>query len=122
MSSEQLRDDPERALLEESIAPQQVAHRTANQQLHIRNHDVTAGYDLMVRLKQYGRSGFRERLYLQPGDTRCLGDLVPAGEWEVGVSIDGKPTTTKWCSIGPNVAETAVIECGNGIVAIRERP
>lgn len=122
MSSEQLRDDSGRELLNESISSQQVAHRTANEQVHIRNHDVTAGYDLMVRLQQYGRSGFKQQLYLQPGATRCLGDLVPAGEWEVVVSIDGKPPTKKWCSIGPGICETAVIECGNGIVAIRERP
>jgi hypothetical protein len=106
---------------ERDVSPQQVAHRTDREQLHLRNYDQAAGYDLNIRLRRDGRCAVDQRLYLQPGGIRCLGKLVPPGEWQVVVSLSGKQPTRERCSLGPSIAQTVVIECGNGVVAVNER-
>jgi hypothetical protein len=105
-----------------SISAQQVAHGTASEQLHLRNYDSIEGYDLEIRLQREQQSAFERRVYLPPGAVRCLGEVVTPGNWQVTVSMDEKRQERAWCSLGPAVGQTAVLECGNGIIAVRERP
>jgi hypothetical protein len=121
MSSERFGSAPDSARLEREPSSRRVAHSTEHEQLHLRNYDRRQGYDLDFRLCRDDQCAFDRRIYLQPGGVRCLGGLVQPGEWQVVVSLDGKPSTREQCSIGPSIGQTAVIECGNGVVTVTER-
>jgi hypothetical protein len=121
MNFEQVPDPSDSGLADRSIAAQQVTHGIRREQLHLRNHDIVEGYDIDIRLQSEEGSSFNRQIYLQPGAVRCLGDLVPAGNWQVSVSLDGKSDETAWCALGPTIGHTAVIECGNGVVTVGQR-
>jgi hypothetical protein len=97
------------------------AATTSDEQLQCRNYDHDRGYDLTVTLQRDGTCALARRYHLQPGAVRCLGDLVPAGTWTVVVTLDGGAPRRATCTIGPNPDETAVVECGNGALAVSQR-
>jgi hypothetical protein len=97
-----------------------VAARTPAEQLHCRNYDHERGYDLTVTFQRDGTCEARQ-YHLQPGAVRCLGDIVSPGTWDVVVTLDGGDPRRATCRIGSTGAETVVVECGNGAVAVRGR-
>lgn len=121
MNLEQIPAPSECTLTDHSIADQQVAHGTPREQLHLRNHDIIEGYDLDIRLEDDQQCAIERHLYLQPGADRGLGELVSPGNWQVTVSLDANTEMRSWCSLGPANGHTAVIECGNGVVTVRQR-
>lgn len=102
----------------DSPAQRQVARSEA---LHIRSYDHQRSYDLDVELMTAdGETVFRERYYLLPGHTESEASIVPRGDYELRVTLDNKNEETLECQIDSTPEHTAVIEVGNGALALTE--
>lgn len=104
-------------------------HRTAGAQravprseaIHIRSYDHQWSYDLDVELvTDEGETAFRERYYLLPGHTESESSIVPQGDYELRVTLDNRHEERLECRIGSTPGHTAVIEVGNGALALTE--
>lgn len=93
----------------------------SSEDIHIRNYDHQLGYDLDVEiLVPGGRRVFTGRYYLQPGQTTSECDTLTSGEYELRVTLDNDRTETLHCRISSALDHTAVIEVGNGGLALTE--
>ncbi|MFD1597836.1 hypothetical protein [Halobellus rarus] len=92
-----------------------------SEDVHVRSYAHQMGYDLEIELVDSdGSVAFRDRYYLQPGETEGEVDAVPDGEYEVRAVLDGDRETDRRCRIGSDPEETVVVEVGNGILSLTE--
>ncbi|MDZ7849792.1 MAG: hypothetical protein U5K70_02905 [Halodesulfurarchaeum sp.] len=92
-----------------------------SEELHIRSYDHQWSYDLDVELVgSDGETVFQERYYLLPGNTESEVGIVPSGHYELDVILDNGNEETLACQIGSTLEQTAVIEVGNGALALSE--
>ena len=90
-----------------------------SEDLHVRSYAHETGYDLEIELADDdGSVAFHDRYYLQPGATKSEVDIVPDGEYEVRAVLDGDRKMVSRCRIGSGLAETAVVEVGNGVLSL----
>lgn len=87
--------------------------------LHIRSYDHQWAYDLDVEIVTAdNETAFHERYYLLPGHIESEVGIVPLGEYNLRVTLDNTHTKTLACRIDSSPHNTAVIEVGNGVVAL----
>jgi hypothetical protein len=102
-------------------APDERNGAVRSEDLHVRSYAHDAGYDLEIEVvDDDGSVAFRDRYYLQPGAAKSEVNVVPDGEYEVRAVLDGDSETARRCRIGSDLAETAVVEVGNGILSLTE--
>ena len=95
--------------------------RSRSEELHIRSYDHQWSYDLDVELvDDEGETLFRERYYMLPDSTESEGSIVPSGQYELHAILDNGERETFPCRIDSNPEHTAVIEVGNGALALSE--
>lgn len=94
------------------------AAATPTEDLLLRNYDGETGHTVTIRLASDGQAVFQDAVRLSPGETRSVMDAVAPGRYEVDVRVDGGRTASEQCRIGPDLAATALVELGNGIVSI----
>jgi hypothetical protein len=96
-----------------------------SEDVRIRSYDRRRSYDLdveVVAAAGRGRSLLHRRYVVEPGATMCEVDLLPAGEYEVHVTLDNAHHDVLRCRIDDRPAHTAVIEVGNGVVSLTDGP
>ncbi|MFP4529929.1 MAG: hypothetical protein ACLFNC_01405 [Halodesulfurarchaeum sp.] len=95
--------------------------RLRSEALHIRSYDHQWSYDLDVEIvTKNGKTVFQEHYYLLPGHTESEVGIVPSGHYELQVIIDNGDEVTFECDIDTTPEHTAVIEVGNGAIALSE--
>jgi hypothetical protein len=88
--------------------------------LHVRSYDHQEAYDLDVDfVTKNGETVFEKHYYLLPGDIKTESS-VPSGNYELRVRLDNSHTETLDCRIDSSPTHTAVVEIGNGAVALTE--
>ena len=96
-----------------------------SEDVRIRSYDRRRSYDLdveVVTADGRGRPLLHRRYVVEPGATTCEVDLLPAGEYEVHVTLDNDHHDVLRCRIDDHPAHTAVIEVGNGVVSLTDGP
>lgn len=89
--------------------------------LHIRSYDLQWSYDLDVEIMTTdGETVFEERYYLLPGHTESEANLLPDGDYKLRVTLDNRHQETLECRLDSTPEHTAVIEIGNGALALTE--
>ena len=89
--------------------------------LHIRSYDHQWSYDLDVEIvTNDGEMVFQERYYLLPGHTESEFSTIPSGDYQLRVTLDNRHEETLECRIDSAPDHTAVIEVGNGALALTE--
>ena len=100
----------------------QVVHRpqsVGGEQLYLRSYDHKWAYDLDIEITDgSGTVVFENRYYLQPGHSRSQTDVLPAGTYDVTVTLDNTLQRSLRCRIDDSIKNTAVIEVGNGSVSL----
>lgn len=93
---------------------------THSEEIHIRNFDYNQSYDLTLSVRMDGESTLSNTYHLTPG--RRISEIyqLPAGIYEVEVSLDSDQTETARCEIGSTPERTALIEVGNGTVSLTQ--
>ncbi|MFB6149776.1 MAG: hypothetical protein ABEJ48_08935 [Halobacteriales archaeon] len=95
--------------------------QNTSEEILIRSYDHRWAYDLEIEaIDQTDRSRFRKRYYLQPGQIEGERDVLPAGEYELRITLDNTHHKTVDCRIGSSPADTVVIEIGNGTMSITQ--
>ena len=103
---------------EESTALNAVSRSEA---LHLRNYDHQEAYDVDVAFVTYnGETVFQNHYYLVPGDVESESSVVSSGNYELRVRLDNSRLETLDCRIDSSPDHTAVIEIGNGAMALSE--
>lgn len=89
--------------------------------LYIRSYDHQWAYDLDVEIMtEDGVTVFQERYYLLPGHIESESNVVPDGDYQLRVTLDNSYSETLDCRIDSSPDHTAVIEVGNGALALTE--
>jgi hypothetical protein len=87
----------------------------------IRNYDHQRGHDLNLVIRtQAGERVFRNRYYLQPGETVSECDILPSADYEIAVTFDNTQEASRRYQIDSSAGHTAVIEIGNGALSLSE--
>lgn len=94
--------------------------RPRSETIHVRSYDHQRAYDVHVELVDDDDTVFEERYYLLPGTTASEMDAVPRGTYELRVTLDNTSRETTDCHLDSSAEHTAVIEVGNGTVALTE--
>jgi hypothetical protein len=121
MRPEKASVDGSKHTLQRSPGPQLFLSEEATEHVRCRNYDHDCGYDIQIVIRRVNSTAFDRRLHLRPGGVRSLSDVVPTGTWQVAVSLDGAQPRTGICAIGQSIDQTAVVECGNGAIAVSDR-
>lgn len=121
MRSEQVNRVFNHSRPDDTVIQEPVTHRATGEQVHLRNYNPAVSYDSKVRHRCGGRCAIVRQIHRNSGELRSIGYLINHCEWQVIVSVAGKPLTRKRCSIGSSIAPTARIECCNDVVAVNER-
>lgn len=97
-------------------------HTTSQSEaLHIRSYDHQEAYDLDVEfVSRNGETVFQKHYYLLPGHIESESSVVPSGTYQLRVSLDNSRIETLECRIDSSPGHTAVIEIGNGALALTE--
>lgn len=86
-----------------------------SEEIHIRNYDHDWSYDLAIEIADSeGDVRFEERYFLQPQGVESVVGVVPDGEYEVRVTLDGTTEEAIHCRIDAAPENTVVVEIGNG--------
>lgn len=89
--------------------------------LHVRNYDVADAHTVTVDVTDTtGVPVFKRRYHLRPGQTRSVAHDVPPGTYDVVVEVDAYDRETRRVDVGPDPAETALVELGNGITSVSQ--
>lgn len=88
--------------------------------VHLRNYDFDRAYDLELVVEDGDETVLSRRFYARPGWSRSLSECLPAGDYEIVVSLDGQVTERGRCRIGDDPDDSVLIECGNGCVSITQ--
>lgn len=92
-----------------------------SEQIHIRSYDHHWAYDLdVVVVTEDGDLVFHDHYYLQPGHTESVAEGIPAGDYEVRVTLDNSYRETVQCRLDTSPEHTALIEVGNGVLSLTE--
>ena len=93
-----------------------------SEDVHFRNYDARETHHIGLRV--VGEDRTVERTYrLGPGTAESETDLLPPGEYDVEVELDGLRRWAGHCRVGDGPEHTVLIEVGNGLVSITsERP
>ena len=95
--------------------------RPVTEDLLVRNYDVERSSTLHVRaVDADSETVFEWTYYLDPGEFRSEVGVLEPGTYEITVEADGVGSETTTCVVGPDPAETALIETGNLTVAVSE--
>jgi hypothetical protein len=94
---------------------------TRSEDVHIRNYDAQQEHGITIEVRTPENDVVLTKQYhLQPGETRSELDLLPNGEYELRVALDDGTVDALQCRIGDSADQTAVVELGNGVVAVTE--
>lgn len=94
---------------------------SGSEALHIRSYDHQWAYDIEVELLAAdGTSVFHKQYYLLPGRIESEASAIPSGDYRLRVTLDNEQRETLDCRIGESPGHTAVVEIGNGVVALAE--
>lgn len=94
--------------------------RLTTEALHLRSYDHRRGYDLTVEARRLdGERTFERRYYLPPGEAVDEDDL-PAGVYELTVTLDNDDSEQLRCRLDAAPGHTAVIEVGNGTLSLTQ--
>ncbi|MFB6302857.1 MAG: hypothetical protein ABEH78_08365 [Haloferacaceae archaeon] len=86
---------------------------------HLRNYDADRTYEpTLVVTRPDGGVVTRRTYRLPPGQCRSERDLVDPGTYVVRVRLDDSHDARAVCRIGDDVDATALVEPGNGAVAV----
>jgi hypothetical protein len=94
--------------------------RLESEDLHIRNHDQATKYEITLEIKQDGETQHHAEYHLLPDQSGSSVNLLPAGEYTVVASLDGRVSKTAIVDVSDEPAETIVIEIINGNLKITE--
>jgi len=90
-----------------------------SEDVHLRNYDARETHHLWLRAVGEGRTV--ERTYrLGPGTTESETGLLPPGEYDVEVELDGLRRWAGRCRVDDGPEHTVLVEVGNGLVSITE--
>jgi hypothetical protein len=90
-----------------------------SEDVHLRNYDARETHHLWLRAA--GEDRTVERTYrLGPGTTESETDLLPPGEYDVEVELDGLRRWAGRCRVDDGPEHTVLVEVGNGLVSITE--
>lgn len=96
------------------------ARDVGSEDVHVRNYDGRETHHLRLRAVD-GDGRAVERSYrLGPGATESETDLLPAGEYDVEVELDGLRRWAGHCRVDDGPEHTVLVEVGNGLVSITE--
>jgi hypothetical protein len=93
---------------------------TDTEDVHIRNYDGREAHSLHVRMVGDNGVVFEERYRLAPGGAESELGVVPAGEYDVEVELDGLRRRAGRCAVGEGPEHTVLVEMGNGTVSVTE--
>lgn len=92
-----------------------------SEDLYVRNYDPYWGYDLELTVDgPEAAPTFEATYYLQPGQVKSVGNVLPAGEYEVSVVLDNRREETAACRVSSAPEHTIHVELGNGTVSLTE--
>lgn len=92
-----------------------------SESVHIRSYDTQWAYDLeLTAVSVDGTTTAHRQYHLLPGHTESESALVAPGEYDLTVTLDTRTEARLRCRLGPRPAHTAVIEVGNGTLALTE--
>lgn len=90
-----------------------------SEEIHIRNYDHERSYDLAIEIADSdGDVRFKKRYFLQPEGIESVVGVIPAGEYEVRVTLDGATEESIHCRINAAPENTVVVEIGNGAYSL----
>lgn len=92
----------------------------SSEDIHVRNYDRQWGYDLTIEVLEDAEVVFEQRYYLQPRRVESEPDVLPAGEYEIRVTMDNLQEESMECRIDAEPAHTVVIEVGNGALSLTQ--
>lgn len=91
-----------------------------SEDIYMRNYDPYWGYDLEVTVRRSDEAVFESSYYFQPGEIKSVGNVIPAGEYEVTVELDNHREKTTACRVSSAPDHTIHVELGNGTVSLTE--
>ena len=92
-----------------------------SEDIHIRNYDHDWSYDLAIEIVDSdGEVRFEDRYFLQPEGVESVVGVVPDGEYEVRVTLDGTIEKRVHCPINAAPQNTVVVEIGNGTFGLTQ--
>jgi hypothetical protein len=94
--------------------------RLESEDLHIRNHDQANDYDISLEIKQAGETHHKAEYRLLPDQSGSSVNLLPAGEYTVVATLDGRLSKTAVVDVSDDPGETIVIEVINGSLKITD--
>ena len=94
--------------------------RLESEDLHIRNHDQTAGYDIQLRIEQDGEVYHDTEYYLLPDQAGCTVNLLQPGEYTVIASIDDTVAKTAVVEVSDDPDQTIFLEISNNELHLSE--
>lgn len=94
--------------------------RLESEDLHIRNHDQTADYDVQLRIEQGGDVCHSADYHLLPDQSGSSVNLLQSGEYTVTASIDDSVAKTAVVEVSDDPEQTIFIEIINGEIKISE--
>jgi hypothetical protein len=87
-------------------------------ELVLRNYDPDRAYHVTVELTATETAAQTTRsVRLAPGDVRCPAGIAPRGPTRVVARLDGGQSDAVDGVLGADLAETALVETGNGVVS-----
>ena len=99
--------------------PDAIARVVESEDVHVRNYDGDETHELEVRA--VGADRTVERTYrVGPGATESDTGVLPPGEYDVEVELDGLKRWAGHCRVGERPEHTVLVEVGNGLVSITE--
>lgn len=94
--------------------------RLENEDLHIRNHDQEAEYDVQLRITQDDDVCHEAEYHLLPDQSGSSVNLVDSGQYTVTASIDDSIAKTAVITVSNEPDQTISIEIINGTLRITE--
>ena len=91
-----------------------------SEDLHVRNLDASRSYELMIIVRTVEEPVITTRYQLSPGKRVSEFEQLPPGTYTVVAELRNKRRSTARCEIDDSPSGGALVEVGNGAVAVTD--